>query len=546
MGAMRRRDFLRAALGASAGAAACRLAPIQAPLPEGEVVGAAASLGHRVREARVERPGPDRWEHVEVAIVGAGIAGLAAARRLRRAGVEDFVLLDVEPAVGGTSRSGRTGGLAHPWGAHYLPAPAASNPDLVELLDEMGVVEGRDAEGEPVFAEEVLVRDPEERVFYRGRWYEGLYLTAGAGPADLEELRRFQSILDDWSGRVDGRGRRAFAVPSDAGSDDADLAALDAITMASWMDERGFGSPRLRWLVDYACRDDYGLRAEGTSAWAGLYYFAARIPKPGRESEPLLTWPEGNGRIVSHLARFARGAIRTGEVAIDVEPVAEGVEIVAAAASGEVRGLRARHAIFAAPQFVARHVVGPWRREPPDHLAAFTYAPWLVANLHLRDRPVDRGFPAAWDNVLYESDALGYVVATHQAGIDRGETVWTWYEALAGREPRDARDRLEKATQPQLAERVLSDLERAHPDLRSRVGRLDVMKWGHAMVRAVPGFRFGRDRVAASRPLGRLHFANADLAGLPLIEEAFFHGNRAADAILASRRAPDLSRGARS
>lgn len=546
MGAMRRRDFLRAALGAGAGAAACRFAPGPAPIPEGEIVGAAAERGHRVREARVERPGPDRWERVEVAIVGAGIAGLAAARRLRRGGVDDLVLVDLEPAAGGTSRSGRTGGLAHPWGAHYLPAPAASNRDLVELLDEMGVVEGRDADGEPVFAEEALVRDPEERVFYRGRWYEGLYLTAGAGRADLEQLRRFQSILDGWAGRVDGRGRRAFAVPSDAGSDDAELAALDAITMAAWMDERGFDSPRLRWLVDYACRDDYGLRPEATSAWAGLYYFAARIPKPGRESEPLLTWPEGNGRIVSHLARFAAGAIRTGEVAIDVEPVADGVEIVVVAASGEVRGLRARHAVFAAPQFVARHVVGPWRREPPGHLDAFTYAPWVVANLHLRDRPADRGFPVAWDNVLYESDALGYVVATHQAGIDRGETVWTWYEALVDAPPRDARERLERAAHPELAERVLSDLETAHPDLRSRVARLDVMKWGHAMVRAVPGFRFGRDRLAASRPLGRLHFANADLTGLPLFEEAFFSGNLAADAILASRRASPDRRGARS
>ena len=53
------------------------------------------------------------------------------------------------------------------------------------------MLEGRDARGQPVAAEEYLCRDPQERLFYKGRWYEGLYLHAGASADDREQLQAF-------------------------------------------------------------------------------------------------------------------------------------------------------------------------------------------------------------------------------------------------------------------------------------------------------------------------------------------------------------------
>ena len=98
--------------------------------------------------------------------------------------------------------------------------------------------------------------------------------------------------------------------------------------------------------------------------------------------------------------------------------------------------------IFAAPQFLARHLIRPYRSNPPAHLAAFEYGAWMVANLHLTDRPAGRGFPLAWDNVLYESPSLGYVVNTHQRGLDHGPTVFTYYYPLTDADPRAARSKL--------------------------------------------------------------------------------------------------------
>jgi hypothetical protein len=80
--------------------------------------------------------------------------------------------------------------------------------------------------------------------------------------------------------------------------------------MSSWLQSRGLDSPRLRWLVDYGCRDDYGLTIDQTSAWAGLFYFASRVARRGAESQPLITWPEGNGHLVSYLYNKSKDKIR--------------------------------------------------------------------------------------------------------------------------------------------------------------------------------------------------------------------------------------------
>src|SRR5207249_2964846 len=112
-------------------------------------------------------------------------------------------------------------------------------------------------------------REPEERLFFRGHWYDGLWLRAGAGAEDERQRSAFEAEIGRLAGFRDARGRRAFAIPVSSGSDDAEIIALDRLSMAQWMDERGFTSPRLRWLVDYGCRDDYGARMEHVSAWAG-------------------------------------------------------------------------------------------------------------------------------------------------------------------------------------------------------------------------------------------------------------------------------------
>jgi protoporphyrinogen oxidase len=541
-----RRELLAAFLGAPFALSACGGREVTPPLPEGEIVGASDGVGHLIRDGL--RPEPEAWERAGVVIVGGGVAGLAAAWRLLRAGFEDFVLLELEAEPGGTARSGEEHGVVpYPWGAHYLPAPQRGNRALVALLDELGVLEGEDAEGEPVVAEQFLCRDPEERVFYRGRWYEGLYLHAGATADDARQLQLFNAEVDRWGAWRDAKGRRAFAIPVANCSDDAEATALDRVSMGEWMRGRGLTSERLRWLVDYGCRDDYGLTLEQASAWAGLFYFASRMKAPGAEAQPLITWPEGNGRLVRHLYEKARARVRLGLAVADVRTFEVesrgvesrgGVEVVAVGRDGRgALGFRADRVVFAAPQFLTKYLLKSYREgATPTHVAEFEYGAWMVANLFLSDRPrAGLGFPAAWDNVLYESPSLGYVTATHQRGLDRGPTVFTYYYPLTEQNPRDARTRLLSAGRDEWAEVVLSDLQRAHRDIRTLTRRLDVMRWGHAMIRPRVGFQWGGARLKAQQPFGPVHFAHTDLSGVALFEEAFDHGLRAAEELLAAR-----------
>jgi phytoene dehydrogenase-like protein len=532
MNRISRRELFRACLGAGVAAAACRRPP--AVRFEGDLLGQSATRGHRVRDGF--RPPPVRRERVGVVILGAGASGLSAAWRLQRRGFSDFTVLELEDRPGGTSRSGENAVSAFPWGAHYVPTPLEASSDLAVLLREMQVIEGVDDEGRPVVGEQFLCRAPQERLFFGGAWSEGLYPRYGATKEDLRQLRAFEAEMEAFVGARDGRGRRVFMLPTVAAGSTPEIDALDRLSVAEWLDRRGYTSPRLRWYVEYACRDDYGCRLETTSAWAGAFYFASRVERPGERAAELVTWPEGNGALVAHLTRAAGPRLRTGVVVTDVLPRPDGVTVHAwDTAHEQPFAVEADHAIFALPQLLARHLVAPWREHPLPHLSAFDHSPWVVANLTLRGRPAERSFPSAWDNVLHDSRSLGYVVATHQAGRDHGRTVWTWYLPLTDESPRAAREVLLSADWKHWAEVVLADLRPAHPDLESLVERLDVWRWGHAMVRPTPGLLRGGALDAARRPLGRLHFAHTDLSGMALFEEAQAWGVRAADAVLATR-----------
>lgn len=73
-------------------------------------------------------------------------------------------------------------------------------------------------------------------------------------------------------------------------------------------------------------------------------------------------------------------------------------------------------------------------------------------------------------------------------------------------------------------ELVLTDLQRAHPKIRELVTKIDIIRWGHAMIQPYPGFIWGPARREAIQPDRNVHFANTDLSGIALMEEAFYHG----------------------
>jgi protoporphyrinogen oxidase len=472
----------------------------------GSFVNDAFVAGHQIRDRAPISPAP-REERIPLVIVGGGIAGLSAAWRLQKRGFRDFVLLEMNGQAGGNARSGENEVSAYPWAAHYVPVPGPKSVYVRELFEELGVL--RDG----VWNERFLCFTPQERLFLYGKWQEGIEPAIGLTRQDREQFQR----LEDSFGAFRASG--GFSIPMELGLSRSPR-DLDRVSFADWLRQQRIDSPLVEWYMNYCCRDDYGAMAADTSAWAGVHYFASRAP----EEKGPLTWPEGNGWITKQLLQRVGSFVRTGQMVRRIER--QGARYVVLA-----DGLRyvTDAVIFAAPSFLA-----PYLMEGFGPLQKFEYSPWLTANLTVDRPPRGAGtLERAWDNVVAHSPTLGYVDATHQtlrSQVDR--TVWTFYWALAEGSPSANRARLLQKDWGYWSAAILSDLERVHPDIRSCVSRIDIMRMGHAMARPVVGSIFDARRRELARAQGGLLFANSDVSGFSIFEEAQFRGVEAADRAL--------------
>jgi len=526
------------------------------PAPElsGGFAGIAHERGHLLRPSADSGPadqppfalnlpkGAFVGRRAHTLIAGGGVAGLAAARALRLRGRDDFALLELEDSAGGNSRGGAVGGIACPLGAHYLPLPGDDAPEVQDLLEELGL--RRRVAGRWTYDERHLCHSPQERLYFKGAWQDGLLPLQDVGATTLAQYRQFSQLV--------GQARRQarFTLPVTRVAPAASHLALDAITFEAWLKQQGLDDPQLRWYLDYCCRDDYGAGLATVSAWAGIHYFASRhgFHAPGEdeaEKDAVLTWPQGNGWLAQRLAAPLGERLHTGRVVLRIEQGPHGVQVDAFnTATRTLERWQAQRCIVALPVFVAARVL----QNAPDFLrqaaAATRYAPWLVANLHLKDALLDRpGAAPSWDNVIYNAQpgtSLGYVDAMHQSLRPvPGATVLSCYHALG--DLTDGRHQLLQRPWTHWRDLILAELLQPHPELHSRATRLEITRYGHAMAMPVPHTlsRLGRlplaherrQRSKQERPAlraGRLSFAHSDWSGYSVFEEAFSQGHAAA------------------
>ncbi len=545
-----RRSVLVASLAAVAPLGACSRSDA-APF-DGGWLGVSADRGHLMRDATAGSksgtlPAIATTRRVGALVVGAGVAGLGAARAMHRAGLDDCHVLELEDQAGGNSRGHAMGGMRCPLGAHYLPVPGELAVEVVGLLEELGV--RKVVHGKAAYDERMLCHSPQERLFIGGGWRDGLLPPVEALPQEqravaLDHYRRFAAAVASA-----GRGG-AFAIPTARSRWSDALSALDRSTFAAWLDGQGLTAPALRWYLDYCCRDDYGAGAAQVSAWAGLHYFASRhgfrSPDDARAADAgetgVLTWPEGNAWLAERLAAPLGERLHGGRIALAVREKRDEVEVDAwnVATRSRERWI-ASQVVLATPLFVSARLL----ESPPAALVAAAarapHAPWLVANLQLDAALDDRpGAPLSWDNVVYGGRGLGYVDAMHQSTRPfAGPTVLTAYTALGGASVDELlanRKRLLGDDWRPWAERVVADLALPHADLRAKVRRVDLMRYGHAMSVPAPGVRSSAELAALAAPQRRVHFAHADLSAYSVFEEALFHGTRAGRAAASEGR----------
>ena len=498
-------------------------------------------------------PPPTSKRHAAL-IIGGGVSGVSAGWKLARSGVTDFVILDLGDQLGGTSIAGHVdwdsnavgaGGVAFPWGAHYINTPPMEADCILEVLEELQVVVDYTPLGWPIMNPDYILRAPAERLFIENRWVEHLDPFSTGTQVDYEAFQEFQTDMLRWTLYRGADQRRAFTLPLEYSSMDPEVRALDRITMHEYMRQKGWDSERLDWFVNYGCRDDYACPIDEVSAWAGIHYYACRYyasQLQDRFPVHTVTWPEGNAFLVNGMARrFSSANVRLNALVLSVRQ--QGDEVLVTFMDTQTRQfttLRAQTAIYAGQKHIANYIIP---NLPDDQKTAFQecrYTPWLTGSIHLKRLPRTTQSALAWDNVMYESEGLGYIFAEHQtrdAAEGEGPSVLTYYLPFA-REPDIKRRELLDKGHDFWVNEIMKDLWQMHPGIEKDITRIDLYKWGHAMIRPTPNFIWHPDRGLRGRPFGRIFFANADVTGLPLFEEACYSGIRAAQGAMDMLRIP--------
>jgi monoamine oxidase len=300
-----RRRFLRDSLGASAALALAACAPV--PLH------------------------PRRSED-EVAIVGAGIAGLTCAWRLRQAGVGVSVY-EAQERIGGRMFSLRN---------HFADAQVC---ELGGELIDTGHARIRALAAELGLALDDLAQDP--TTAYGDVWFHG-----GRRYSEAQILHAFaplaQAIARDAATLPEAQ--ITYAAPGGA-------QALDRESLSHWLDRNG-ASGWLRALIDVAYTTEMGLECDEQSALNFLTFI-----DPGTdafrifgESDERYHVRGGNDRIPHALANRLDDAITTGAVLEALRREASGTYVLSFRRGTAAFERRARRVVLALPFTTLRDV----------------------------------------------------------------------------------------------------------------------------------------------------------------------------------------------
>ena len=490
--------------------------------------------GHQLREAF--KLSPTASIKIPTLIVGGGMTGLLTGYYLKRAGFDNFKILEMSSSAGGNSSYGQNEVSKFPWGAHYIPLPNAENKQLLEFFKDMGLASSKSPDGGLEFNEEFLCQDPQERLFIKGEWQESILPMKGITKDDEDQLKRFHDLVHEYKFKKGSDGKFVFNIPLMESSQDPMFLKLDDVSFADFLKEQGYTSNVVSWYMNYCTLDDFGMGIDTVSAWGGLHYFCSRRPLGQYDDHKIMTWPEGNGWVLQKLTEYLKDHIQPNHAVMRIHPTENGrvTSRIYNFDTKELAECESEHLIYSGPQFLAPYLFEDKKNLPK--VSSDDYYSWVIANVTVKLKP-EEFQNLHWDNVRYQSSSLGYVHARHQElrGRFDGNTVLTLYWPLYDKNltATEIRKKVSGLGWDDWAPRVEAELEAMHPGMAVSIQSMDIKIYGHAMI----GPRVGRMHSVFQQPWKaqknqNIYFAHTDNSGMSLFEEAHYWGHRVAQDVL--------------
>jgi monoamine oxidase len=434
----------------------------------------------------IRRPDPDvfrmRPNGLPVVIIGAGIAGLTAAYRLRQAGVP-VRLLEAQERVGGRMWSQRG---------------AFADQQVIELGGELidtGHEAIRSLAAELGLELDDLAVEPPE--ISTELWYFG-----GALHSEEEIIEAFRPVAAAIMRDMQNVGEEITTY------DPAGATQLDRMTIAEWLDRHGI-SGWIRTLLDVGYTTEFGLEIDQQSA-LNLLTMISTDPDEFLifgESDERFHVRGGNDLITSRLGELVSDSIETGVLVEAIRSRSDGALVVSTRRGAGREEITAGHLIVTTPFTMLREIdlqigMSAAKRRAIDTLGYGTNAKLMIGfdervwrTRHGSNGSVlaDLPFQLVWEASREQPGRAG--ILTNFTGGRQGIT-------------------LGEGSAAEQAARVVAELESVFPGISAHRSGMNQARFHW------PSFRYARGSYASylpgqwttvrgleAEPVGNVHFA---------------------------------------
>jgi monoamine oxidase len=304
-------------------------------------------------------PMPRTRDDDDIVIVGAGVAGLTCAYRLRQAGKRVRVF-EAQERIGGRMFSLRN---------HFADAQVC---ELGGELIDTGHARVRALAAELGLVLDDLSQDPTAAAgdiwFANGRRYSETGILAAFAPLAAAIARDAETIPDE---------EITYATPGG-------VEALDRESMSAWLDRNG-ASGWLRTLIEVAYTTEMGLECDEQSALNFLTFI-----DPGTETFRIFGASDerfhvrgGNDQIPHRLGAALGASVETGQVLEAIRQGADGTYTLSFKRGAGASEVRAKRVVIAVPFTTLRRVridvdLSPVKRRAIDALRYGTNAKLMI------------------------------------------------------------------------------------------------------------------------------------------------------------------------